>query len=149
MNIPGPLVGGPVVLYGTLPEKNQLQCLGCGGAMATRLPHLTIPVGTGTSITTPAVGSLRMNTNINMFEAYDGTNWIPITMPNPDPQTWREWLEKFANDLGEALRNRRDYINANMQERFPGNYEVVQVAGRWDLVFDTPADETWWHLKYD
>ena len=120
--------------------------------MATRLPHLTIPVGTGTSITTPAFGSLRMNTNINMFEAYDGTNWIPLIVPGakPNPQTWREWLEKFANDLGEALRNRRDYINANMQERFPGNYRVEREAnGAWCLVFDSPADETWWHLQYD
>ena len=119
--------------------------------MATSLPHLTIPVSNGTSnITAPASGALRMNTTIQMFEVYDGNNWIPISMPNTDTQTWREWLEKFANDLGEALRNRRDYINANMQERFPGNYRVEQEAnGAWCLIFDTPADETWWHLQYD
>lgn len=120
--------------------------------MAT-IPNLSITLPVGNSTTSkpmsPAVGTMRFNSISHQIEAYDGTNWITIA-PVIDPQTWREWLEKFANDLSVYLTNRREYINSSMQKQFPGNYHVdLNSNGEWELVFDTPADETWWHLKYD
>jgi len=99
-------------------------------------------------IVEPAIGSLRVNTTTNNVEVYEGTRWI-IAHGLAIPETWQEWLERYATDMGETLTVRRDYINNSMQARFPGNYDVVIVAGHWGLVFATPADETWFHIQYD
>ena len=94
----------------------------------------------------PAVGTMRVNTTTNNIEVYEGTRWIIAHGANPE--TWQDWLKRYATDMGETLTVRRDYIYKSMQARFPGNYDVVQVAGDWQLVFATPADETWFHLQY-
>jgi len=95
----------------------------------------------------PAIGSMRVNTTTNNLEVYEGTRWI-IAQGLAVPETWQEWLERYATDMGEALTVRRDYVNKSMQARFPGNYDVVHEDGDWQLVFATPADETWFHLQY-
>lgn len=117
---------------------------------STPIPSITLPIGNSTTgrPVAPAAGTMRFNSITQDVEVYDGTGWQTI-VPVVDPQTWQEWLKKFANDLGAGLTDRRDYINRSMQERFPGSYEAVHVAGDWQLVFATPADETWFHLKYD
>jgi len=98
-------------------------------------------------IVEPAIGSLRVNTTTNNIEVYEGTRWI-IAQGLAVPETWQEWLERYATDMGEALTVRKDYVYKSMQARFPGNYDVVHEDGDWCLVFATPADETWFHLQY-
>jgi hypothetical protein len=95
----------------------------------------------------PAIGSMRVNTTTNNIEVYEGTCWV-IRAPGANPETWEDWLKRYATDMGETLTVRRDYIYKSMQARFPGNYDVVQVAGDWQLVFATPQDETWFHLQH-
>lgn len=99
-------------------------------------------------IVEPAIGSMRVNTTTNNIEVYEGTRWV-IAHGLAVPETWEDWLKRYATDMGETLTVRRDYIYKSMQARFPGNYDVVQVAGHWQLVFATPADETWFHLQHD
>ena len=102
----------------------------------------------------PAVGTMRVNTTTNNIEVYEGTRWV-IAHGLAVPETWQDWLKRyatlaiFAADMGETLTVRRDYIYKSMQARFPGNYDVVQVASNWQLVFATAADETWFHLQHD
>ena len=98
-------------------------------------------------IVEPAIGSLRVNTTTNNIEVYEGTRWV-IAHGLAVPETWQEWLKRYATDMGETLTVRRDYVNNSMQTRFPGNYDVVIVDGRWCLVFATPQDKTWFHLQY-
>ena len=98
-------------------------------------------------IVEPAIGSLRVNRTTNNVEVYEGTRWV-IAHGLAVPETWQDWLKRYATDMGEALTVRRDYINNSMQARFPGNYDVVIVAGHWQLVFATPQDKTWFHLQY-
>jgi hypothetical protein len=90
---------------------------------------------------------MRVNTTTNNIEVYEGTCWI-IAPGLAIPETWQEWLERYATDMGEVLTVRRDYIYKSMQARFPGNYDVVHEDGDWQLVFATPADETWFHLQH-
>ena len=95
-----------------------------------------------------AIGSMRVNTTTNNIEVYEGTRWV-IAHSQTVPKTWEDWLKRYATDMGETLTVRRDYIYKSMQARFPGNYDVVHVAGDWRLVFATAADETWFHLQHD
>ena len=95
----------------------------------------------------PAIGSMRVNTTTNNIEVYEGTRWV-IAHGLAVPETWQEWFERYATDMGETLTVRRDYIYKSMQARFPGRYTVAMVDGDWQLVFATSADETWWRLQY-
>lgn len=97
-----------------------------------------------------ALGSLRFNTTASTIEMWDGSQWLAVTAA-ADPETWLEWFKYYIN-AGNIIADRyarRDYIQQEMQGRFPGNYRVELVSETWTMVFDTPADETWWHLKYD
>jgi hypothetical protein len=94
----------------------------------------------------PAIGSMRVNTTTNNIEVYEGTRWIIASLGIPE--TWQEWLKRYATDMGETLTVRGDYIYKSMQARFPGNYDVVHEDGDWQLVFATPQDKTWFHLQY-
>ena len=70
----------------------------------------------------------------------------------PEPQTWREWLDYFANEIIDhgGVDHKLLYIRNKMWERFPGPYTIKHAGNRrYDLDFDNPAEETWWHLKYD
>jgi len=98
-------------------------------------------------IVEPAIGSMRVNTTTNNIEVYEGTRWVIAHGPTV-PETWQEWLERYATDMGETLTVRRDYIYKSMQTRFPGRYTVAMVGGDWGLVFATPQDKTWFHLQY-
>ena len=115
--------------------------------MATNPAMMSIPLDTDDEVTTP-IGQMRVNTTTNMFEVFEGTRWI-IANGLAIPETWQEWLKRYATDMGEALTVRRDYINKSMQTRFPGRYTVAMVGGDWGLVFATPADETWFRLQHD
>jgi len=109
---------------------------------------LTIPAGTTANRPVqPVIGQMRVNRTNNNFEYYDGNRWV-TAHGLAIPETWQEWLERYATDMGETLTVRRDYINNSMQARFPGNYDVVHEDGDWQLVFATPADETWFRLQY-
>lgn len=93
-------------------------------------------------------GAIRFNTINDALEMYDGTNWRSIL---PDPKTWKEWFEYYTNSSGTIadLYTRQVYIQQEMSGRFPGNYRVDLAGHEWVMVFNTPADETWFHLKYD
>jgi hypothetical protein len=98
-------------------------------------------------IVEPAIGSMRVNTTTNNIEVYEGTRWV-TAHGLAVPETWQEWLERYATDMGEPLTVRGDYIYKSMQARYPGNYDVIHEDGDWQLVFATPADETWFRLQY-
>lgn len=97
-------------------------------------------------------GAIRFNDTTVTLEMYDGTNWRSIL---PDPKTWQEWFQHFCNAIIDFAPGERDqYVLRKMQENFPGNYTVKSsndsngAGGPW-MEFNTPADETWFHLKYD
>jgi hypothetical protein len=98
-------------------------------------------------IVEPAIGSLRVNTTTNNIEVYEGTRWV-TAHGLAVPETWEDWLKRYATDMGETLTVRGDYIYKSMQARFPGNYDVIHEDGDWQLVFTTPADKTWFHLQH-
>lgn len=120
--------------------------------MATKLQipaNMTIPVGTGPSMA--HAGSLRLNTTTKQLEIYTGNHWIPSAGVY-EPQTWREWLDYFAGQFIDhgGIDHKLMYIQNKMHERFPGAYTVKHLGnGNFGLEFDTPANETWWRLKYD
>ena len=96
-----------------------------------------------------AVGAIRFNTTTSTLETWSGTRWMAVTTSTPE--TWLEWFKYYINtavDFDDRY-TRRDYIEQEMQGRFPGNYHVDLVSDTWSMVFDTPEDETWFHLKYE
>ncbi len=101
-----------------------------------------------------AVGSIRFNTTLGAIEVWDGTQWMSVTAKS-NPQTWRGWFDYYvcaSNATSNAIADRyaqRDYIQQEMQGRFPGRYCVDLAGDTWTLVFDSPEDETWFHLKYE
>ena len=96
-----------------------------------------------------AVGAIRFNTTSGGVETWDGTHWL--TMASKNPETWQEWFDYYVDCAVKFKPDsvKRGFVHEEMQARFPGNYHVDVVQGAWQLVFATPADETWWHLKYD
>lgn len=94
-----------------------------------------------------SIGAMRFNTTSSSLEVYDGQRWQPI-LGNTNPETWQEWLDYYNNEIIDHV-DKRQYMNRRMQERFPGAYQVQSTGGQWQLIFDTPADETWFHLKYE
>lgn len=102
---------------------------------------------------TPAVaGQIRFNEITKQIEIYTATTWQTLAGAVPEPQTWREWLDYFANEIIDhgGVDHKLLYIRNKMWERFPGPYTIKHAGNRrYDLDFDNPAEETWWHLKYD
>ena len=97
----------------------------------------------------PVTGQVRVNTTNLSYEIYDGTRWQSVVQ-NWTPVTWLEWFDYYIKSAASAADEiRRDYIEQEMQGRFPGRYHIELLNERWTMVFDNPADETWWHLKYD
>jgi len=101
---------------------------------------------------TPAVaGQIRFNEITKQIEIYTATTWQTLAGAVPEPQTWREWFDYYINASGTIpdRYTKQVYIQQEMQGRFPGRYQVDLAGDEWVMVFDTPAYETWWHLKYD
>lgn len=78
--------------------------------------------------------------------------------------TWREVLD-YWSQFHSATRDTQQKVIEAMQSQFPGNYTIQADDNRkrvtfktrygvtalqtyYKLVFDTPEDETWFHLKY-
>ena len=115
--------------------------------MAT-LPFPMIPMGNSTNRpTTSSAGAIRWNTTSNAMETYNGTVWVPF---RADPETWQEWFDYYVSSTKENPDTyaRRDTIHKLMQEKFPGQYRVDNHNGVWEMIHNTPADETWFHLQY-
>ena len=97
--------------------------------------------------------------------------YVPLTDEITE-SGWRASLQVLANyhsSAGPIETSALEHIQACMQLDWPGPYRVV-VSGVYEegpvfrtrygdtprrkrvelrLHFDNPADETWWHLKYD
>lgn len=66
-----------------------------------------------------------------------------------------EYLREWEMSDNTKEMNTLEYINTRIQTRFPGNYRVAKrltpVKG-WEpyheIVFDDPAEETFFRLKY-
>lgn len=68
-------------------------------------------------------------------------------------QTPWERLEDWALADKGRTESTLEYITARLQERWPGNYRVERVRHRgwptnYQLVFDNPAEETMFRLKW-
>lgn len=94
--------------------------------------------------------------------------YIPLSQ-NLDRQAgWRNKLQTLGLYYSGVTESTIEVVQACMQQQWPGPYRVVgstveqgpvfrtrygDVPGRerveFRLHFDNPADETWWHLKYD
>ncbi len=105
--------------------------------------------------TIPSSGSIRFNTTNAQMEMFTGSLWLPII---DGPQSWQEWFSYYAREMEHHISNhevfepsthKREYILSQMQERFPGNYTITDKNASWEMTFNTPADETWFHLQYD
>lgn len=99
----------------------------------------------------PIAGTMYADPVSNRVHVFDGRQWIHVAGYKELPETWEEWFEYYINAVDGVVSNsaKLGYVNEEMQGRFPGNYSVNVAGGEWDLVFETPADETWFHLKYD
>ena len=117
--------------------------------MGIPIPQM-IPLGNNTNrpIATSA-GAMRYNTTTNLLEFYTGTAWVPAGAT--DLKTWREWFDYYISAAGNIpdQYTRQVHIQQEMQGRFPGDYRVDLAGHNWELVFSTPEDETWFHLKYE
>jgi hypothetical protein len=116
--------------------------------MATA-PFPVIPVGSNTGGPNWLAGAMRYNTTSNLLEVYTGTVWIPASAT--DLKTWQEWFDYYIGASGTIpdLYTKQVYIQQEMQARFPGNYQVDLAGHDWVMVFESPRDETWFHLKYE
>lgn len=112
--------------------------------MATSIPQGIGPV--------PAVaGSIRFNYSKQTLEVYNAAGWQPLAH-SITPRTWREWLDYYSAETTDhaCMDDKLRYILNKMLERYPGPYVIKNVGnGQFDLDFSTPADATWWRLKYD
>lgn len=128
------LPGGLVVPQGVVPQ-------GTGSAP---------PAGSGNYMgVSTAVGQIRYNTMRHDMEIWTGTNWHSVS--ESLPVTWPDWFDYYINWTSDNLDlyDRRQQIHRMMQERFPGQYQVDCHNGVWTMIHDTPADETWFKLKYE
>ena len=69
--------------------------------------------------------------------------------------TPRQRLEERVRADKTKAQSTLEYINSKMQERFPGRYHIAKRLGPrqdWEqyysIVFDDPAEETFFKLKY-
>lgn len=119
---------------------------------------LNIPVGLfggiGGQGPTPARGQVRYNTSQHRVETWSGAQWIPIAQAHEYPETWQEWWDYYCKQDPTSVffktEGDRKSIERNMQERYPGNYQVgIDIVNdKWIMMFDTPEDETWFNLQY-
>jgi hypothetical protein len=72
------------------------------------------------------------------------------TPPVTRQEHWDDWCRAAPNNPGISTEPRRNLIEQDMQERFPGNYRVVADIDndKWHMVFASPEDEMWFRLKY-
>ena len=82
--------------------------------------------------------------------------------PHFPPDTWQRYLSRLGNGINGVSERSKDLTEADivanahkwMQKKYPGPYTVEQFYNtdkmKWDLrlVFVSPADETWFRLKY-
>ena len=60
-----------------------------------------------------------------------------------------------AEQHADKHEENRQFVIRAMQESYPGNYTVIDRPNpdnktwSWQLVFATPADETWFLLNYE
>lgn len=66
-----------------------------------------------------------------------------------------EYLENWAQSDRDYETSTADWLSRKMKEKYPGNYRIVLAMSPktwWDphpkIVFDDPAEETWFRLKY-
>ena len=111
--------------------------------MATNIPL-------GTRLVPTAAGTIRFNNTLGVAEIWNGSQWMSVTTKS-DPKTWVEWFDYYISAAGNIpdQYTRQVHIQQEMQARFPGRYRIDLAGQAWTMVFDTPADETWWRLKYD
>ena len=112
---------------------------------------MTIPCSP-TAPTDPVTGTMWADTTTNRAHVFDGSQWILVLgQTSKLPETWQEWFDYYINASGNIpdQYTKQVYIQQEMQGRFPGKYQVDLAGHDWVMVFATPADETWWHLKYD
>jgi hypothetical protein len=112
--------------------------------VATNIPSGISPVSA-------AVGTIRLNHISNAIEVWDGSYWMAAAPIRPQPWTWVEWFDYYIGAAGNIpdQYTRQVHIQQKMQALFPGRYRIDLAGQAWIMVFDTPADETWWRLKYD
>ena len=121
------------------------------------MPGVSIPTGSGSAPpagsgsymgVSTTVGQIRYNTVAADMEIWTGTNWHSVS--KPIPVTWPDWFDYYVRDTDDNLDlyDRRQQIHRMMQERFPGQYQVDCHNGVWVMIHHTPADETWFNLKY-
>ena len=107
------------------------------------------PAGSGSymGVSTTA-GQIRYNTTAADMEVWTGTNWHSVS--KPIPVTWQDWFDYYVRDTSDNLDRyqRQQQIHQMMQTRFPGQYRVDLANDTWQMIHDTPADETWFKLKY-
>ena len=99
----------------------------------------------------PVTGMVWADTATNRLHVFDSSQWIQVAGPAAKlPETWQEWFDYYVECAVKIAPNslKRGYVHEEMLARFPGNYHVDVVQGDWALVFATPADETWFRLKY-
>lgn len=116
--------------------------------------NLSIPTATLGAVTAPVAAQIRYNTTIGLMEMFNGTHWLPISSVYGNPRTWRDWWKQFTDRgmvdqiVGDDVMQK--HIYRMMQERFPGNYQVVAdpISKEWHMVFDTAEDETWFNLQH-
>lgn len=110
------------------------------------LPGIVIPQGAGPAPTT--AGQIRYNTDGTGMEVWSGTHWYSVGKATP--VTWQDWFDYHVLDTRDISdrHQRQQQIRQLMQERFPGQYRVDLANDTWQMIHDTPADETWFNLKY-
>jgi hypothetical protein len=105
----------------------------------------------GSPPSSAVTGQIRFNSTIQSLEFFDGKIWRTNGVLNPE--TWQDWFQYYiygsesipirTNDL------KREYINQEMRGRFPGAYTVEWVNDDWQMIFDSPEEQTYWTLKYE
>lgn len=98
--------------------------------------------------TPPIDGAIRFNHTKQTLEVYYTAGWRSFM--NLSPQTWVEWFDYYiqaASYIEDELL-RRDYIEQEMQGRFPGSYRCERTGQSWFMMFDTPEDETAFLLRW-
>ena len=116
--------------------------------MATQPPEITSSTA-AIGPTGPHTGQFRWNTPLHILEIWDGVQWRQPDFVQGD--TWQEWFDYYVSSSKGNLDpyNRRDKLNQLRQEKFPGQYQVDCHNGVWEMIHDTSADETWFHLQYE
>jgi hypothetical protein len=101
--------------------------------------------------TDPVTGTIWADTATNRAHVFDGSKWIQVLGGVAKlPETWQEWFDYYVECAVKFKPDsvKRGYVHEEMRARFPGNYSIDLSGDKWNIVFATPADETWFRLKY-